>query len=247
MSHAQKYINAEEAQAQLKDKDEKPDRKRRENDERKSEKVDRDPKRWPEKMTTQSNKRNRGKYCEFHKDHDHDTENCFDLQNYIEDLIRRGYLSGFIDRTEKSAQEERRADGARQPPPRGPPAGVIHLISSRNASRGESSSGRKRYARLCEIDDRGHGRRCSTFITFIDDDLRGIQTSHDDALAITAEVANFELRQILIDTGSSADMWFEDAFEKLGIARDRLAPVSTPLMGFPGESLQSTGRITLPS
>ncbi|XP_010263731.1 PREDICTED: uncharacterized protein LOC104601929 [Nelumbo nucifera] len=175
--------------------------------------------RWREKMKTQSNKRNQDKYCEFHKDHDHDMENCFDLYNHIEDLIRRGYLSGFIDRKEKPAQEEQREDEAGQPPSRGPPAGVIHIISGGVAARGESSSGRKRYSRLCEIDDRGHGRRRDTSITFIDNDLRGVQTPHDDAFVVTVKVANFELRWILFDIGSSADVLFEEAFEKLGIDR----------------------------
>ncbi|XP_010242239.1 PREDICTED: uncharacterized protein LOC104586642 [Nelumbo nucifera] len=183
-------------------------------------------------MKTQSNKRNRDKYCEFHKDHIHDTENYFDLCNHIEDLIRCDYLSGFIDRKDKSAQEERRADEAWQPPPQGPPAGVIHVISRGTAYEGESSSGRKRYARRCEINDRGHGRRCDTSITFTDDDLRGVQTPHDDALVITDKVADFELQRILIDTGSSANVLFEDAFEKLSIDTERLTPVSTPLMDF---------------
>ncbi|XP_010277471.1 PREDICTED: uncharacterized protein LOC104611899 [Nelumbo nucifera] len=193
--------------------------------------------RWTEKMKSQSNKRNRDTYYEFHKDYDRDTENCFNLLNHIEDLIWCGYLSGFINRTEKSAQEERRVDEAQQPPHRGPPAGVIHVISGRSASEGESSSGGKRYARLCKIDNRGHRRRHDTSITFTGDDLRGVQTPHNDALVITAKV--------IIASYTSADVLFEDAFEKLGIARDWLAPIITPLMGFLGESLQPTGRITL--
>ncbi|XP_010245427.1 PREDICTED: uncharacterized protein LOC104588977 [Nelumbo nucifera] len=231
MSHAQKYINAKEAQAQLRDEEERLDRKGRDKEERKLERSNRDHKRqdrrpdhiprtppptyrnftplniplskvlvqihdhsyvrWPEKMKTQGNKRNHDKYCKFHRDHGHDTENCFDLRNHIEDLIRHGYLGGFIDKSEKPTQQEQRTEIAR-PPPRAPPASAIH----------------------------GHKKKRNQLITFTNDDLRGVQAPYDDALLITAEVANFEMRRILVDTGSSTDVLFDDAFEKLGIDKE---------------------------
>ena len=44
--------------------------------------------KWPEKMKGDPNKRNRSKYCHFHRDHRHDTDECFDLKQQVENLIR---------------------------------------------------------------------------------------------------------------------------------------------------------------
>ena len=36
--------------------------------------------KWLEKMKRDPNKRNRNKYCHFHKDHGHDMDDCFGLK-----------------------------------------------------------------------------------------------------------------------------------------------------------------------
>ena len=52
--------------------------------------------RWPSQMRSDLVKRDNTRYCEFHKDYGHRTDNCIQLRKEIEYLIRRGYLRRFI-------------------------------------------------------------------------------------------------------------------------------------------------------
>ena len=48
--------------------------------------------KWPGNIKINPLRRNENKYCEFHKDHGHNTKKCFQLKEYITDLIKRGVL-----------------------------------------------------------------------------------------------------------------------------------------------------------
>ena len=43
---------------------------------------------FPVKLKSDPNKRSRDKYCRFHRDHGHDTADCYDLKQQIEAYIR---------------------------------------------------------------------------------------------------------------------------------------------------------------
>ena len=87
--------------------------------------------------------------------------------------------------------------------------------------------------------------RLDTTITFSDSNLEGCQHPHDDPLVIRAVVTNKTIHRVLIDNGSSADIIFASAFDKMGIGREKLEPVSTHLRGFSGEKLLPLGSIQL--
>ncbi|XP_058106835.1 uncharacterized protein LOC131250564 [Magnolia sinica] len=83
-------------------------------------------------------------------------------------------------------------------------------------------------------------------MTFTEDNVHGIQHLHDDALVVTMTIANHKVYRILVDTGSSADVIYSEAFERMRIPRSRLRPVKTLLHGFTGERIISEGAISLP-
>ena len=52
--------------------------------------------RWPSQMRIDPTKRDTTKYCEFHRDHGHQTDNCIQLRKEIEYLIRHRYLCCYV-------------------------------------------------------------------------------------------------------------------------------------------------------
>ena len=190
------------------------------------------------------NRRNLRKYCHFHRDHGHDTDDCYDLKTQIEDLIQRGHLRQYVA-------------GKGQAPPlphnqEDPyPIREIHTILGGLAEGGESLSAMKAHARKARHldDDRPskapkHGS--NEVISFSDKDLEGIQHSHDDPLVLTITVANFYVRRILVDNDSSTDILFAEVYDKLNLGRERLKPIRSPLIGFSREKVYPLGSITLP-
>ncbi|XP_056685666.1 uncharacterized protein [Spinacia oleracea] len=60
--------------------------------------LHKDDEKWklPDKLRSNPRHRNKNKWCEFHDDFGHTTEECNSLKDNIEDLIRRGYLKGYL-------------------------------------------------------------------------------------------------------------------------------------------------------
>ena len=204
-------------------------------------------------MRSDPAKRDNTRYCEFHRNYGHHTDDCIQLRKEVEYLIRRGYLRPFIE-LEGQAQNQ-----AQQPPPpprqattqHQQPLGEIHVISRGFVGGGESSSARKAHPRniksgeVMEVQAVSKQPRLDTAITFSDSDLEGCQHPHDDHLVIRAVVANKTVHRVLVDNGSSADIIFTSAFDKMGIRREKLEPVSTHLRGFSGEKVLPLGSIQL--
>ena len=201
-------------------------------------------------MRSDPTKRDNTKYCEFHRDHRHRTDDCIQLMKEIEYLIRRGYLFRFVPSEGQDQPQQ-------PPPPRQTttqhqqPLGEIHVISGGFAGGGESSFARKAHLRsirsreVMEVQAVSKLPRLNTTITFSNSDLEGCQHPYDDPLVIRAIVANKTIHRVLVDNGSSANIIFASAFNKMGIGREKLELVSTHLRGFFREKVLPLGSIQL--
>ena len=87
--------------------------------------------------------------------------------------------------------------------------------------------------------------RLDTTITFSDSDMEGYQHPHDNPLVIKVVVANKTIHRVLVDNGSSADIIFTLAFNKISIGREKVEPFNAYLRGFFGERVLPLGSIQL--
>ena len=89
-------------------------------------------------------KRNKNKYCRFHRDHRHDTDECFDLKQQIENLIRQGKLRNFLRRDHKDEKFKAKVEESSRPP-----LGEIRIIIGRSSTC-QSSRSRKTYLKIVQ-------------------------------------------------------------------------------------------------
>ena len=52
--------------------------------------------KWPNKMAGEPKRRNPNLYCHYHQDHGHTTEDCRNLWDHLEQLVREGKLKQLL-------------------------------------------------------------------------------------------------------------------------------------------------------
>ena len=167
--------------------------------------------KWSEKMKGDPNKCNRNKYCRFHRNHGHNMDDCFDLKQQIENLIRKGKLRNFLGQEHKNEKLKGKVEESSRPP-----LGEIKFII-RGSSTGQSSKSRKSYLKIVQnVQLSGRSPRMKTTnkqaITFTNEDAKKVQHPHDNAIVIISLIADYTTRRVLVDNGSSTYILYYPAF-----------------------------------
>ncbi|XP_059436813.1 uncharacterized protein LOC132169882 [Corylus avellana] len=141
--------------------------------------VRKDPSfRWPRRMKSPPQNRSTLKFCEYHNDHGHQTEDYISLRFEIEKFLRNGKLLNFLaeenskgkstqdgqgqhsgqnndrSRNQRQRREEPRVSQNQQQNPQNQAIiGEIRTISGGLASGGESSSARKVYVKQARMEE----------------------------------------------------------------------------------------------
>lgn len=104
---------------------------------------------------------------------------------------------------------------------------------------GISNSSRKAYAREILTVEAPLMKALEQVISFTDDDLDSVKFSHDEPLVIGMIVETFIVQKVLVDNGSSIDV-----FKEMSYKDDQLTPSLTPLYRFTGVETKIEGNIT---
>lgn len=184
----------------------------------------------------------RDKWCKYHKLRGHDIDSCIHLRREIEKLIQSGKLRGYTrdkrDERPKASKKEEVAEEKRH---------TLNTISGGFAGGGESSSSRKKYVRqvmLCQEYEE-HDQQRGPDISFSARDYQDVVPHDDDPMVITLQIFNWDVKRVLIDPGSSADILYYDTFDRMGLDPEQLQPFKGTLAGFTGEQVHVRGYITL--
>ncbi|VFQ92169.1 unnamed protein product [Cuscuta campestris] len=206
----------------------------------KSEKKPTGEKQWTEK------------YCSFHKTDSHNTAECNSVKGVIKQMIEAGEIDPeYLAQAKQKKNQWVRPEG--QPAEQNKKkktAGKEHLqVIYGGPEGGDSASQRKKWGRELYVGTVAlnpwskQARREP--ITFTDRDLPATGEDHNDPLVITMDMGGVDVSRVLVDTGSSVNVLYLDAFKKLKLCRTRLEPLKTPLSGFTGDSVEAEGSILL--
>ncbi|GJU88991.1 putative reverse transcriptase domain-containing protein [Tanacetum coccineum] len=179
-------------------------------------------------MTTPVEKRNASKFCEFHGEVGHTTNECMHLKRQIEEMLKTGKLSHLI----KELKQNNGKDQAKA------------------AKKGETSEKDKPLAILMVQPWHrvAKQRITQTFSpeTVISFPPLGEEDGMEGSMIIEAEIGGHFVHRMYVDGGSSSEILYEHYFNRFCLeVRSQMIPTTTPLVGFSGEIIWPMGQISL--
>ena len=80
-------------------------------------------------------------------------------------------------------------------------------------------------------------------LSFSEEDKIGTFQPHDDELVITFRIGGYDVKRVMVDDGSGADIMYLDLYNGLKLRPEDLTSTSSPLMSFDGKTVMSKGQI----
>ena len=200
------------------------------------------------KMAGDPMNRNQNLYCHYHQDHSHTTEDCRNLWDHLEQLVREGRLKHLLHHSSgRGGQAGSAFQGSAASKP---PLGTINVIF---AALGRTGSCLSRVMSVsCYSDDecnsvsKRNKMNVPLVLSFSDADKQGTIQPHDDALVVTLRIGGYDVKRVMVDQGSAAEIMYPDLFNGLGLKSEDLRSYSSPLVSFEGKMVVPKGQIRLP-
>ena len=87
-------------------------------------------------------------------------------------------------------------------------------------------------ARLSAGDTSQDSKRASVerplVMGFLDEDKIGTIQPHDDALVITLRIRGYDVKRVMVDQGSAAEIMYPDLYKGLNLKAKDLTPYNSP-------------------
>ncbi|GJU94223.1 reverse transcriptase domain-containing protein [Tanacetum coccineum] len=171
-------------------------------------------------------KENLDRYCDYHGEKGHYTNDCHMLKKQLEASLESGKLNHLIKYVRQRGNTRGRTaanNGGR--------GKVINMVW-------ENTNHRKREKRNAQTEARMDAP--IIFPSILPNEVS------DNLLIIEAEVEGYLVKMVFVDQGAAIQVIFEHCFDKLPASvRSRLTATQTELVGFSGEQLLPLGKIEL--
>ena len=187
--------------------------------------------------------RNQNIYCQYHQDHGHTTEDCRNLWDHLEQLVREGKLKHLLHHSSGrggQANSAFRGNVALRPP-----LGTINVIFAAPMRTGSCPS-RIMSVSCCSGENSGPMPKrikmsVLLMLSFTDADKLGTIQPHDDALVITLRIGGYDVKRVMIEPGSAAEIIDPDLYKGLCLKPENLTTYSSPLVSFEGKMVVPKG------
>ena len=170
-------------------------------------------------------------------------EDCRSLWDHLDQLVREGKLKQLLHHS--SGLRGRTNSGSEKEIPLRPLLGTINVIFATLGRTGSCPSRVMSVARLSFEDTNHEPKRARVewplIMGFSDEDkIRTIQP-HDDALVITLRIGSYDVKRVMVDQGSAAEIMYPDLYKGLSLRAEDLMPYSSPLVSFEGKVIIPKG------
>ena len=193
-------------------------------------------------------RRNQSLYCHYHQDHRHTIEDCRNLWDRLDQLVQEGKLKKLLHHSSGlggQTSSTLRGDASSKPP-----LGTINVIF---AALGRTRSCPSRIMSVSCCPDEGSSSMSKKVkmgtplvLGFSDEDKLGTIQPHDDALVVTLRIGGYDVKRVMIDQGSAAEVMYPDLFKGLNLKPENLTAYNSPLVSFEGKMVIPKEQIKLP-
>ena len=119
--------------------------------------------------------------------------------------------------------------------------GTINVIFAAPGRTGSSLSKVMSIARLSSKGINQEPKRARVewplIMGFLDEDKIGTIQPHDDALVITLRIGGYDVKRLMVDQGSVAEIMYPDLYKGLSLRPEDLTSYSSPLVSFEGKNI----------